>query len=140
MSMGAYGFTPSSVLKTEKDSKDESFSLFGGTSMAAPIVSGSAAILMEGMRNQSQDIDPFTIKNILMSTATDLKNDPFTQGSGLVDVSLALDYVNGKDGLFIVYNDASYQNIKKILDPAIDKINSTAIGFKNFNSHLILYL
>ena len=87
MIIGAYGFTPSSVLKTDKDSKDESFSLFGGTSMAAPIVSGSAAILMEGMRNQSQDIDPFTIKNILMSTATDLKNDPFTQGSGLVDVS-----------------------------------------------------
>ena len=132
MSMGAYGFTPSSVLKIEKDSKDESFSLFGGTSMAAPIVSGSAAILMEGMRNQSQNIDPFTIKNILMSTATDLKNDPFTQGSGLVDVSLALDYVNGKDGLFIVHNDASYRNIKKILDPAIDRVNSTAIGFKQF--------
>ena len=132
MSMGAYGFTPSSVLKIEKDSKDESFSLFGGTSMAAPIVSGSAAILMEGMRNQSQNIDPFTIKNILMSTATDLKNDPFTQGSGLVDVSSALDYVNGKDGLFIVHNDASYNNIKKILDPAIDRVNSTAIGFKQF--------
>ena len=132
MSIGAHGFTPSNVLKIKKDSKDESFSLFGGTSMAAPIVSGSAAILMEGMRNQSQDIDPFTIKNILMSTAIDLKNDPFTQGSGLVDVSSALDYVNGKDGLFIVHNDASYQNIKKILDPAIDKVNSTAIGFEKF--------
>ncbi|MEK0337076.1 MAG: S8 family serine peptidase, partial [Nitrosopumilus sp.] len=132
MSIGAYGFVPSSVLKIKKDSKDESFSLFGGTSMSAPIVSGSVAILMEGMRNQSQEIDPFTIKNILMSTAIDLKNDPFTQGSGLVDVSSALDYVNGKDGLFIVHNDASYENIKKLLDPAIDKINSTAIGFKKF--------
>lgn len=132
MSIGAHGFTPSSVLKIDKDSKDESFSLFGGTSMAAPIVSGSAAVLMEGMKNQSQSIDPFTIKNILMSTATDLKNDPFTQGSGLVNVSSALDYVNGKNGLFIVHNDASYKNIKKILDPAIDNINSTAIGFEKF--------
>ncbi|MBA4719124.1 MAG: S8 family serine peptidase [Nitrosopumilus sp.] len=132
MSIGAYGFTPSSVLKIKKDSKAESFSLFGGTSMAAPIVSGSAAILMEGMKNQSQTIDPFTIKNILMSTATDLENDPFTQGSGLVDVSSALDYVNGKDGLFMVHNDASYQNIKKLLDPAIDNVNSTAIGFEKF--------
>ncbi len=132
MSIGAHGFTPSNVLKIHKDSKEQSFSLFGGTSMAAPIVSGSAAILMEGMRNQSQTIDPFTIKNILMSTAIDLKNDPFTQGSGLVNVSAALDYVNGKDGLFIVHNDASYQNIKKILEPAIDKINSTAIGFEQF--------
>ena len=132
MSIGAYGFTPSNVLKPEKDSRDESFSLFGGTSMSAPIVSGSAAILIEGMKKQSQDIDPFTIKNILMSTATDLKNDPFTQGSGLVDVSSALDYVNGKDGLFIVHTDASHRNIKKILDPVIDKVNSTAIGFERF--------
>ncbi|MCH8915839.1 MAG: S8 family serine peptidase [Thaumarchaeota archaeon] len=132
MSIGAYGFTPSNVLKSEKDSKDESFSLFGGTSMSAPIVSGSAAILIEGMKKLSQDIDPFTIKNILMSTATDLKNDPFTQGSGLVNVSSALDYVNGQDGLFIVHNDASYLNIKKILDPAINKVNSTAIGFEKF--------
>ncbi len=132
MSIGAHGFTPSNVLKIEKDSKSESFSLFGGTSMAAPIVSGSAAVLIEGMKKLSQDIDPFTIKNILMSTATDLKNDPFTQGSGLVDVSSALDYVNGKDGLFVVYNDASYSNIKNVLDPAIKKVNATSIGFKNF--------
>ena len=132
MSIGAHGFTPSSVLKIQKDSRDESFSLFGGTSMAAPIVSGSAAILIEGMKKQSQDIDPFTIKNILMSTATDLKNDPFTQGSGLVDVSSALDYIHGKDGLFIVHNDASYRNIKKILEPAMDQIDSTVIGFEKF--------
>ncbi len=48
--------------------------------MAAPIVSGSAAILMEEYEKPVQTYDPFTIKNILMSTATDLKNDPFTQG------------------------------------------------------------
>ena len=100
MGIGAHGFTPSNVLKVKKDSKDESFSLFGGTSMAAPIVAGSIAVLMEGMKKQSQDTDPFTIKNILMSTATDLKNDPFTQGAGLVDVSSALDYVAGKKRLF----------------------------------------
>ena len=100
--------------------------------MAAPLVSGSAAILIEEMKKQSQDYDPFTIKNILMSTAIDLNNDPFTQGAGLVNVSSALDYVNGKNGTFIVHNDASYQNIKKILDPAIGKVNSTAIGFERF--------
>ncbi|QLH07594.1 S8 family serine peptidase [Nitrosopumilus ureiphilus] len=132
MSIGAHGFTPSNVIKIKKDSKDESFSLFGGTSMAAPLVSGSAAILMEEMRKQSQDYDPFLIKNILMSTATDLQNDPFTQGSGLVNVESALNYVHGNDGVFIVYNDASYDNIKKILEPAIENINSTAIGFDQF--------
>ncbi|MDH3853305.1 MAG: S8 family serine peptidase, partial [Nitrosopumilus sp.] len=132
MSIGAHGFTPSNVLKTQKDSKDESFSLFGGTSMAAPLVSGSAAILMEEMKKQSQDYDSFLIKNILTSTATDLYNDPFTQGSGLVNIESALDYIHGENGVFIVHNDGSYGNIKKILEPAIEKVNSTAIGFEKF--------
>jgi hypothetical protein len=133
MSIGAHGFVPSNVLKVNKDSKDESFSLFGGTSMAAPIVSGSAAILIEEMKKQSKDYDSFLIKNILMSTATDLHNDPLTQGSGLVNVESALNYVNGNDEVFIVHNDDSYDNIKNILDPAIEKINSTSIGFEKFN-------
>ncbi|MCV0401911.1 MAG: S8 family serine peptidase [Nitrosopumilus sp.] len=132
MSIGAHGFVPSNVLKVNKDSKDESFSLFGGTSMAAPLVSGSAAILIEEIKKQSKDYDSFLIKNILMSTSTDLYNDPFTQGSGLVNIESALDYVNGKNGVFIVYNDNSYNNIKNILVPAIEKINSTSIGFENF--------
>ena len=132
MSIGAHGFVPSNVIKTEKNSKDESFSLFGGTSMAAPLVSGSAAVLMEGMQKTSKDYDPFTIKNILMSTAKDLKNDPLTQGSGLVDVHTALKFVNEEPGIFIVYNDNSYTNIKKILDPAIESVNSTKIGFEKF--------
>ena len=133
MSIGAHGFTPSSVLKSDKDSKDESFSLFGGTSMAAPLVSGSAAILMEQMKKESQNYDSFTIKNILMSTATDLQNDPFTQGSGLSNIKSALDYVHGNNGVFKVSNDASYSNLKDILNPAIKNINSTEIGFKKFN-------
>ena len=132
MSIGAYGFTPSNILKTSKDSQSESFSLFGGTSMAAPLVSGSAAILMQEMKKQFQDYDSFTIKNILMSTATDLQNDPFTQGSGLANIESALDYVHGNDGVFIVYNNASYTNIKQILEPTISNINSTQIGFEKF--------
>ena len=132
MSIGAHGFTPSSILKSDKDSKTESFTLFGGTSMAAPLVSGSAAILMEQMQKQFQNYDSFTIKNILMSTATDLQNDPFTQGSGLTNIESALNYVHGDNGVFIVYNDASYDNLKQILEPSIKKINSTAFGFKNF--------
>lgn len=132
MSIGAHGFVPSNVLKIHKDSTEQSFSLFGGTSMAAPLVSGSAAILIEEMKKQSKDYDSFLIKNILMSTATDLYNDPLTQGSGLVNVESALNYVNGENGVFIVHNDDSYDNIKKILDPAIKKINSIDMGFEKF--------
>ena len=132
MSIGAHGFVPSNILKSQKDSPDESFSLFGGTSMAAPLVSGSTAILMEEMKRESQDYDPFIIKNILMSTATDLENDPFTQGSGLSNIESALNYVHGDNGVFIVYNDASYDNLKNILNSAITNVNSTHIGFDQF--------
>ena len=132
MSIGAHAFVPSNVLKATKDSKEESFSLFGGTSMAAPLVSGSAAILIEELKKQSKDYDPFLIKNILMSTATDLHNDALTQGSGLVNVQAALNYVNGKDGVFIAYNDDSYKNIKNILEPAIRKVNFTSFGLEQF--------
>ena len=133
MSIGAHGFVPSNVIKTTKNSKDESFSLFGGTSMAAPLVSGSAAILIEEMNKKSQDYDSFLIKNILMSTAADMKNDPFTQGSGLTNVYTALNYVHGKNGVFMVTNEDSYKNIKKIIEPSIENFNYTAIGFEKFD-------
>jgi hypothetical protein len=132
MSIGAHGFVPSNMIKTQKDSKLESFTLFGGTSMAAPLVSGSAAVLMEELNNKSIEYDPFYIKNILMSTATDLQNDPFNQGSGLANLDSALEFVNGENNKFAVYNDASYKNIKKVLDPVAESINSTEIGFTNF--------
>ena len=132
MSIGAHGFVPSNVIKTQKDSKGESFTLFGGTSMAAPLVSGIAAIIIEEMTQHSQNYDPFLIKNILMSTASDMNNDPFTQGSGLANVESALDYVNGQNGVFMVSNDDSYKNIKNILEPSIKKFNSTAVGFEQF--------
>ena len=85
MSIGAYSFTPASVTKPSEESTDEPFSLFGGTSMAAPIVSGSAAIIMQSLNEKSDSFAPYDVKNILMSSATDLHNDVFTQGAGLVD-------------------------------------------------------
>ena len=132
MSIGAYSFTPVSVTKLEKDSTREPFSLFGGTSMAAPLVSGSAALVIQSMKEKLQEPDPYRVKNILMSTATDLQNDPFTQGSGLVNVNDAIRFVEGEEGMFIVYNDATYSNVKKILDGPFEKLNSTTFGFEKF--------
>jgi len=131
MSIGAYSFTPSSVTKKIKNATDP-FTMFGGTSMAGPLVSGSAAVLMESMKQQNKEYDPFKLKNILMSTATDLENDPFTQGTGIVNVENAVNFVKGKSGAFIVYNNASYANIKKILDVPMNMINSSSFGIENF--------
>ena len=131
MGIGEYSFTPISVTKYNKNATD-SFALFGGTSLAAPLVAGSAAVLMESLKQKGEQYDPFKIENILMSTATDLKNDPFTQGAGLVNVTNAVNFVKGKDDTFIVYNNASYSNIKKILDIPIKALNSSSMGLERF--------
>ena len=62
-----------------------------GTSMAAPHVSGAAALLMA--RNPELIGQPAMIKDILMRTATDLGRERDFQGAGLVDVLRALQSV-----------------------------------------------
>jgi hypothetical protein len=131
MAVGEYAFTPTTVTKYSKDSKD-SFALFGGTSLAAPLAAGSAAILMQALNDKGIHYNPFTIKNVLMSTTNDLYNDPFAQGSGLVNVTSAVNFALGNNGVFAVYNNASYSNIKKVLDPAVSSLNSSSVGLKMF--------
>lgn len=59
-----------------------------GTSMAAPFVSGAAAMLMA--RNRELMRNPQRIKDILCASATDLGRERYFQGHGLVDVLRAL--------------------------------------------------
>jgi serine protease AprX len=62
-----------------------------GTSMAAPHVSGAAALLMA--RYPELIGRPLRIKEILMRSATDLNREPHFQGTGLLDVLRALQSV-----------------------------------------------
>jgi subtilisin family serine protease len=62
-----------------------------GTSMAAPHVSGAAALLLA--RHRELLGSPQRVKEILCRTATDLGRERYFQGSGMVDVLRALQSV-----------------------------------------------
>ncbi|MFB6204592.1 MAG: S8 family serine peptidase [Candidatus Nanohaloarchaea archaeon] len=60
-----------------------------GTSMAAPVVSGAAALILQSHPSWT----PQDVKSALVTTATELGYGEFTAGSGLVNVSRADDTV-----------------------------------------------
>ena len=128
MSIGAYSFIPSSVTKPSKDYDQDPFSMFGGTSMSAPIVSGTAALVIQSLNDNSKNFDPFLVKNILMSTAQDIDNDVFTQGSGMVDSLNAIRLVNGEGGVFTTYTFDSSKNLHSILNTPLKNLNYTSFG------------
>jgi len=132
MSIGAYGFVPTLVTKSSKDVDNQPFRLFGGTSMSAPIVAGSAALVAESLNEKEIEYDPFKIRNILMSTADDIKNDSMTQGAGLVNALNAVKTIHGHGGKFIVHNNATFSNIKEVIDTSIHSFDSSSIGIDKF--------
>jgi serine protease AprX len=62
-----------------------------GTSMSAPHVSGAIAGLLSIRREFIGE--PERVKEILLSTATDLKRERYFQGNGLVDLMRAIQSV-----------------------------------------------
>jgi len=66
--------------------RNNKLTLFGGTSMATPIVSGVAALIIQAFREvYERDPKPAEVKNLLMSTSKDLGYVAHAQGAGRVD-------------------------------------------------------
>lgn len=76
---GVNGLTTYSTTNT-------AYGLFSGTSMAAPVVSGAAALLLE----VKPDLTPYQIKKLLAATGDPMK-DPRTQGFNRLNVKRALE-------------------------------------------------
>jgi hypothetical protein len=74
--------------KIKAPAPGESYERADGTSMAAPHVSGAAALLIS--RHAEFIGEPARVKQILISTATDLGRERHFQGAGLVDVLRAI--------------------------------------------------
>lgn len=131
VAVGSYGFTPTvvtaKVFESNRDdpNDDGAFALFGGTSMAAPMTAGAAALVISDLRERGLDADPFRVKNILMSSAKDLGNDPFVQGAGRVDALAAVQLARGSGGKFMAYTESTPANIIAALAPAIKSYSST---------------
>lgn len=128
MSIGAYGFVPLPPNTKHAPNATGAFGLFGGTSMAAPLVSAAAALVMEGLKEEKIDSNPFLVKSILMSTADDLGSDPFTQGAGKADASKAVDYIKGRDGTFLVYTSDTYSKVAGVLNKTMSNYNLKGLG------------
>ncbi|MCE4607092.1 MAG: S8 family serine peptidase [Desulfurococcales archaeon] len=104
--------------------------LFGGTSEATPMTAGAVAIIIQALRDNglwnftSPAEQSSFIKALLKSTATDLGYDPFTQGSGHVNIKSAIQYIEEGKGI-LAYSSDSTRNMAMLLETTM----STLIGW-----------
>ena len=99
---GAYALIPSATINGLGDGT-RAIDVFGGTSMAAPVVAGSLALLVQKAKNEG--LYPLLlsqVKELLYLTSTDLGYPSYMQGSGILNLGALLNTVNHDKALVSV--------------------------------------
>ncbi|TFF89656.1 MAG: zinc-ribbon domain-containing protein [Promethearchaeota archaeon] len=72
------------------------YMVLSGTSMACPMVAGSAALLLEAF----SELNPYMVRIALMQGANSLGYSPNTEGAGLINLNESYNYLNIYDPIF----------------------------------------
>lgn len=94
------------------------YTLFSGTSQAAPVAAGVVALLMDALDFDSATGDnPALPKAVIQATATDLGYDAAAQGFGLVNAEAACDFAENNAGVIGTTPD-SFNNFGSLVADA----------------------
>ncbi len=85
---------------------NKAWASWGGTSRSAPVAGGILALIYQAYKDANGVWPTFDVaKDLLMSSATDLNYDPFTQGGGSVNGDMGTLIASGEYGLYVDGSD-----------------------------------
>lgn len=89
------------------------YTAWSGTSASSPWAAGVAALAYQAWiaENPGEIPEPSYIKNVLTSTATSLGHDANVEGSGLLNATAAVMFINGTGDDFIMGANDTYENM-----------------------------
>ena len=93
------------------------YELFGGTSEATPMTAGVVALIVQALRENNITPTPLLVKAILKSTATNMGFDAYSQGSGFINATKAIETI--EDGGYIAYSYDSALNLLQYIDESM---------------------
>ncbi len=128
----ASGASPYDYLPYNTTQFDADYTLFSGTSAAAPQIAALAALLLD----KHPALTPIEAKTALMKGATDLDADSLEQGYGLANVTRASEIISDTAGLMTLITPLRYPTLPGtsqvlIVGDSRSPMNATVISTVN---------